>query len=83
MLIDWIGHTRYTFKSNFRVQLAFWICVLVLWIHKGYFVVKRTGVKSSYTMLKMFGTYRHIHASNYLVILITVYNRYSKKKDNR
>ena len=25
----------------FDFKITFWICVLVLWIHKGYFVVKR------------------------------------------
>ena len=28
------------FKSSFWVKNTFWICVCVLWIHKGYFLVK-------------------------------------------
>ena len=28
-------------KSVFEYILTFWICVLVLWIHKGYFVLKK------------------------------------------
>ena len=28
------------FKTGFEYKIAFCICVLVLWIHKGYFVVK-------------------------------------------
>ena len=27
-------------RSRFEYIITFWICVLVLWIHKGYFVVK-------------------------------------------
>ena len=30
-----------TFKTGFWAQITFWICVLVLWIHKGYCVVKK------------------------------------------
>ena len=29
-----------TFKTGFWVKMTLWICVLVLWIHKGYSVVK-------------------------------------------
>jgi hypothetical protein len=29
------------FKTGFWVQNHLWICVLVLWIHKGYFIVKK------------------------------------------
>ena len=54
MIIDWICHTKSEsdlfcipeifknerLKSVFEYKMTFWICVLVLWIHKGYFVVK-------------------------------------------
>ena len=30
-----------TFKLVFEYKITFWICVLVLWIHKGYCVVKK------------------------------------------
>ena len=36
MLINWIRHT----KPNFGYKITFWICVLVLLIHKGNFIVK-------------------------------------------
>ena len=51
MFINWICHTKsgsdlflYTrnrLKSVFEYKITFWICVLVLWIHKGYCVVKK------------------------------------------
>ena len=54
MLINWICHTiwvRFTlvcqkslrriFKTGFEYKIIFWIFVLELWIHKGYFVVKK------------------------------------------
>ena len=30
-----------TFKPGFKYKIPFWICVLVLWIHNCYFVVKK------------------------------------------
>ena len=50
MLINWICHTKsesdlflYTknLKPIFEYKIFFWICVLVLWILKGYCVVKK------------------------------------------
>ena len=31
----------WTFKTGLWVQITLWICVFVLWIHKGYYVVKK------------------------------------------
>ena len=55
MLKNWICHAKsdsYLFlytrnlwneslKPALEYQITFWICVLVLWIHKGYWVVKK------------------------------------------
>ena len=55
MLINWICHTKpdwdsylYTrnllnecLKPGFEYKITFWICILGLWIHKGYYVVKK------------------------------------------
>ena len=52
MLISWIHDTKsesylylkslkYTIETGFWVQNHLWICVLELWIHKAYFVIKK------------------------------------------
>ena len=45
MLINWIRHTKpesvFCILEMFEYIITFWICVLVLWIHKGYCVVKK------------------------------------------
>ena len=39
MLINWIRHTKSKSHLFLYTKSPFWICVLVLWIHKGYCVV--------------------------------------------
>ena len=49
------------FKSEFTIRehkITIGICVLVLWIHKVYFVVKKAGVKCSY---QIFVVYKYIY----------------------
>ena len=47
MLVNWICHTKsekflkQTFEMVFEYKITLWICVLFLWIHKGYSVVKK------------------------------------------
>ena len=55
MLIDWFRHTKSVLdlflyarnlyserlKPVFECKITFWISVLVLWIHKGYYVIKK------------------------------------------
>ena len=40
MLINGICHTK-SESDFFCIPETFWICVVVLWIHKGYFVAKK------------------------------------------
>ena len=74
MFINWICHTnsksdffcipeflKRTFKPVFWVQIIFWICVLVVWMHRGYFLFKRVVW---YVCIKAFWYTKHIFIGN-------------------
>ena len=87
MLIYWICHFVYqkslkqTFKTGFWVLITFWVCFLVLWVLKGYFVVKKqvfnVGIKAFWYRKHIVRSRRMwIYCSGVLtgIIIVTMFN---------
>ena len=71
MVNNWISHTKseaslFLYKKNlfkpvFEYKIIFWICVIVLWIHKGCFVAKKLEWN---VVLKLSGIQIHFNTSS-------------------